>query len=117
LFHKVTYSDEHIDDFWRNPLYLFAVKKKRWNFEDEWRMIKLRTNCDEVISVAGEDVFLCKITPGMVDAIIFGYAYDPRNLKSDMDELTKFDPKIKFRKAIINQTQGCISIIPLNLVT
>jgi hypothetical protein len=112
LFHKVTYSDEHIDDFWKNPLYLFAVKKKRWNFEEEWRMIKQRRDCDEVISLRGEDVFLCSVKPCMVDSIIFGYAYDRENLNSDILDFAKFDPNINFQTAFIDYSRGCISISP-----
>jgi hypothetical protein len=112
LFHKVTYSDEHIDDFWKNPLYLFAVKKERWNFEEEWRMIKRRCDCDEVISLPGEDIFLCSLEPGMVDSIIFGYAYDQANLRSDMLDFAKFDPNINFQIAVIDYSRNCISVSP-----
>jgi hypothetical protein len=113
-FHKVTYTDERLDDFWRNPLYLFAVKKKRWSFEEEWRMIKSREECDEIISVMGEDIFLCRVRPGMVTSIIFGYSYDLNNVGADIKSFASLDPTVKFQKAMIDHEQGCISIVPLD---
>jgi hypothetical protein len=111
LFHKVNYTDDKIQDFWKNPYYLFAVKKRHWSFEEEWRMLKSAPECDLIEDYGGEKLFLCDVVPGMINSIIFGYGYKEDQLDVDARSILSFDPAISIKKAYIDTLNGCIAVI------
>ena len=105
---------EKIADFWRNPFYLFAVKKADWSFENEWRMIKKGTDCDHVEGTSNEELFLCDVKTGMIHSIIFGYSYNETAIKKDIENMISFDPTIQFNQAKINLNTDRIEIMGLS---
>ena len=110
LLRKVKYTDERIPDFWRNPLYLFLIKKQKWSFEREWRMIKRLSECDSVAVHHGDEVHVCRVLPGMIKSVIFGYNYDQRRLVADGSQLLTFHPKIHIQVAVANSSTGRIEL-------
>jgi hypothetical protein len=66
LLKKVIYTDEHTQNFWRNPYYLFLVKAPGWAYEKEWRMFKKFGDSDEVVVTATPQVHLWNLAPAMI---------------------------------------------------
>jgi Protein of unknown function (DUF2971) len=106
LFHHVTYTDSKIQDFWRNPFYFFAVKKAKWSFEDEWRMIKETSECDFSEERGGETLFFCRVLPGMIQSIVFGYDYDKDRRLEDIHSIHVFDPSIEIQEVRVDAESG-----------
>src|SRR3990167_11177398 len=73
LFRRVKYTDDSVSALFDNPYYLFLVKNRQWQFEDEWRITKKLSECDENRLVAGDHLYLCNVKPGMIKSVIFGY--------------------------------------------
>jgi hypothetical protein len=77
LLKRVRYTDDRIDNFWKNPYYLFLVKSTAWAYEREWRMLKTLLDCDEQnIQNTSVPLCLCEVQPHMIKTIYFGYNYD-----------------------------------------
>lgn len=110
---RVKYTDDKIHDFWSNPHYLFLVKKKRWSFEQEWRMIKVLSQCEEIVDVNNEKIHLCNVVQGMISSIIYGYEYDAAARQEDMRRIKTFDPQIVFRQVAVNHSSGELEIVAL----
>ncbi len=106
LLRKVVYSDERVTNFWRNPYFLFLVKKSGWSYEREWRMMKELAECSEHRIIDGKDIFLCNIPRGVIKEIYFGYAYEVSAMESDVSELGRDDCETKFYKVDANRVTG-----------
>src|SRR5206468_3082082 len=63
LLRKVMYRDDKINDFWRNPYYLFLVKETKWAFEKEWRMLRSLDQCRIQTLPSGKYLYLVDALP------------------------------------------------------
>jgi hypothetical protein len=112
LLRKVIYTDNHIENFWRNPYYSFLVKNSRWEYESEWRMLKLLSNCDERVN-ASPPVCLWNVDPKMIRSIYFGYRYDDLTRIEDIANLGKIGVHCDFYLVQPNRKTGTLEAIPL----
>jgi len=111
LVWKVTYQDEKIGDFLQNPLSLFLTKHTEYSFEKEWRMIKQLKECERITNVTCEEIYVCRVQPGMIKSITFGYNYDQKRLAEDGAWIrTYFDSEIHIQCAVANRATGRIEI-------
>lgn len=101
LIWQVKYTDEILDGLLTNPLHIFLVKDRRWEFEFEWRTLRKLSECEETVG-PNHDVHLMLAQPGLIRAVNFGYAYDDGRLPSDAAALLSFDPHIITRKAYVD---------------
>ena len=72
LLRKVVYRDDRIDDFWKNPYYLFLVKDRKWDFEKEWRVLKNLDECKVKMIGDGKVAYYLDMPPRLIQSIIFG---------------------------------------------
>lgn len=112
LVRKVIYTDQHIENFWRNPYYSFLVKNSRWEYESEWRMLKLLSDCDERV-IASPPVCLWNVDPKMIRSIYFGYRYDDHTRAEDIAKLQKTGADCDFYLVQPNRTTGTLEAIRL----
>lgn len=111
LLWKVNYRDEPCESFFENPMAMFLTKHSEYAFEKEWRMIKPLSECD----IHDNEVHLCRVQPGMIRTITFGYESPTDVLAKDgACILTCFDSNIRLRQAIANRTSGQIEFRDLN---
>lgn len=110
LLRQVLYTDRRLSSFIENPLYLFLVKGEKWAFEQEWRLIKMLSDCDlELLSDRGS-LFLCRVPSGLVRSVIFGYNYSTENLARNLDQIKNFDSSIGAKRAFIDNDKGVIDV-------
>ncbi|WP_213773118.1 DUF2971 domain-containing protein [Bradyrhizobium sp. dw_78] len=88
LLRKVIYTDEYIENFWRNPYYSFLVKNSCWEYQNEWRMLKRLSDCNERVD-GTPPVCLWNLDPKMIKSIHFGYRYDFHKRTEDIANLQK----------------------------
>jgi hypothetical protein len=105
---RVFYQDDRIEEFWRNPLYLFQVKNSEFSFEKEWRMLEGVENCNQFTLPDGSILYNKACEIGLIKSITFGYNYSNSDIKSETGIISKFDEDIRFFKARINSTEGVI---------
>jgi hypothetical protein len=108
LLRKVLYTDERIDNFWRNPYYLFLVKHSGWGYEREWRMLKNLVDCDERSPGAGSSVFLCNLQPGLIKRVYFGYGYNRSFIPHDISAMKGFGSDPELFDVQINRGAGTL---------
>jgi hypothetical protein len=114
LFRKVRYDSSSVEEFIKNPFYLFLVKNAEWSFEREWRMLKRISDSDICVRVEnGDDVHLFHVEPGMIRRIIFGYSYPERDRLMAAESLRAFDAGIGFAEARLNPRTRDIEVLPL----
>lgn len=81
------------------PKELFFTKTKKWNYEYEWRILKLLSSADEIV----DDKFhLFELPFDSIKEVIFGMK-TPENIRKGIrDKLILKAPNILFREAILN---------------
>jgi hypothetical protein len=112
LLRKVIYTDEHVENFWRNPYYSFLVKNSRWKYESEWRMLKHLSDCDEHVD-ASLPVCLWNVDPKMIASVYFGYRYDDRVRLGDMATFRKIGVQSDFYLVQPNRQTGLLEAVPI----
>jgi hypothetical protein len=110
LLRKVKYTNERAKDFFANPLALFQVKGDKWSFEQEWRMLKELSQCDEKRLNGQELIYVSRLKLGMMRSVIFGYNYDERELARHGAKLRMFDPELHIKCAFVNPSRGEIEV-------
>jgi hypothetical protein len=108
MFRRVKYTDERLSTFLSNPYYLFLVKNIKWGFEDEWRMLKKLSECDEIENHAGDIVHLCRVQERMIQAVRFGYRCSSDFIENGRKNMVGFDAAIRFFTSRPNPTTGKI---------
>jgi hypothetical protein len=112
LLKKVIYTDDHVENFWRNPYYSFLVKNSRWQFESEWRMLKHLSDCDEELS-APLTVHLWNVDPKMIASVYFGYRYDEHARAEDIDSLRSVGAQCDFYVVQPNRKTGLLEALSI----
>ena len=105
-FQKVVYTDDDSDSFIRNPLYLFLVKDRKWEFEQEWRIIKPLNNCNNI----NGNVFTDVLSAGSIRRIIFGYNFDQSNIDLCRSKIVERDAAVRFSVAQLDIPSRNISL-------
>ena len=113
-FRKVKYTDDIIQALMSNPYYLFLIKNKKWEFEDEWRIIKILSEFDERMNIGDDEIYLWNVRPGMIRSVIFGYNYDQATAVEDALNISKFDGQIEFRQAVTGEVPGQLELLPFS---
>jgi hypothetical protein len=106
LLKKLIYTDQHTENFWRNPYYLFLVKGISWAYENEWRMIKKFADSDESILSVDPQVHLWNVLPEMIKTIHFGYNYDPREIPANIQHLLRTGANPTFYQVVVDSVSG-----------
>ncbi len=104
LFRKVLYTDEYCDDFLSNPYFLFLVKKSKWSFEKEWRILKYLETCELKDNTTG--VYRDRLPKFSIKSVIFGYNVPNNLLDKYISDVHDFDDNILVRKMKLNHIQG-----------
>ena len=108
VLRKVIYTDEQTDNFWRNPYYLFLVKSRGWAYEQEWRMFKEFSKCDEKIGSDTAAIHLATLAPEIIKTVSFGYSYEAEEIEKDISSLTKYGCIPEFYRLQLNTQDGII---------
>jgi Protein of unknown function (DUF2971) len=108
LLKKVIYTDEHTQNFWRNPYYLFLVKAPGWAYEKEWRMFKKLETSDEAVVAVTPHIHLWNLAPHMISTIHFGYQYDEAEMAEDMTSLLATGARPVFYKLFVDRDAGAL---------
>jgi Protein of unknown function (DUF2971) len=114
LLKKVIYTDEHTQNFWRNPYYLFLVKGPGWAYEKEWRMFKKFKDSDEAVLAVTPHVHLWNLAPDIISTVHFGYQYDETEMVADMASLLATGARPRFLKLVANRAAGVLEEQPVN---
>ena len=114
LLKKVIYTDEHTQNFWRNPDHLFLVESPGWAYEKEWRMLKKFKDSDEAILTVTPEVHLWNIAPGMISSVHFGYKYNESELAADMASMMATGARPRFYRVVVNRAEGVLEEQPIN---
>jgi hypothetical protein len=112
LLRKVIYTDDHIENFWRNPYYSFLVKNSCWEYQSEWRMLKPLSGCDERVN-ATPPICLWNVDPKMIRSIYFGYRYNDHARTEDIANLRIIGADCDFYLVQPNRTTGMLEAIRL----
>lgn len=110
---KVQYRNDRIEDFWRNPYYLFLVKDESYSFEREWRIVKNLSDCERH-DVAGRTLYRLFAVPGVIKSVIFGYSASAPIVEASTNVLKAWDPQVRIKKAHLNLGAGIIDIEDLD---
>ncbi|MEW6450061.1 MAG: DUF2971 domain-containing protein [Pseudomonadota bacterium] len=97
LLRKVFYRDDRIEDFWKNPHYLFLVKETKWAFESEWRMIKSLDQCRKTVLTNGRSIYLLDAPAGLIKSVSFGSKFPTAQISESVKLLKNYDPNIEVR--------------------
>ncbi len=108
LLKKVIYTDTHIDNFWRNPYYLFLVKGTGWSYEREWRMFKRLNTSDEIVSTVSPPIHLWTLPVDIVETIHFGHGYARSDMTTDIATLSRLGANPTLFKIDVNQSSGTL---------
>lgn len=108
VLRKVIYTDQWTDNFWRNPYYLFLVKGLGWSYEQEWRMFKEFSECDECIGSDTTAVFLATLAPEIIKTVHFGPAYDAVQAEDDISMLMKYGSAPRYYRVRTNGQSGSL---------
>jgi hypothetical protein len=108
LLRKVIYTDEKTDNFWRNPYYSFLVKGASWSSEQEWRMFREFSKCDEKLGTDGLPIYLANVPSEAIRAVYFGYAYEASNIDADISLLLKYGARPEFHQVEANRQKGAL---------
>ena len=73
-----------------NSDFVFYIKWKEWQYENEWRLILPLINAEKPILINAKEIYLFKIPPECITGIIIG-SRSPFNLKEDIKKLIKTD--------------------------
>ncbi len=114
LLKKVIYTDEHTQNFWRNPYYLFLVKAPGWAYEKEWRIFKKFKDSDVAGVAVTPHVHLWNLPLDMIRTVHFGYQYDEAEMAADMASLVATGACPKFYKLVVNRALGVLEEQPIN---
>jgi len=108
LLKKVIYTNEHTQNFWRNPYYLFLIKSPGWAYEKEWRMFKKFKDSDEAVLSVTPQIHLWNIAPDMISSVHFGYKYDETVMAEDMAAMIATGARPRFYRLVVNRTAGVL---------
>jgi hypothetical protein len=114
LLRKVLYTDDRLDNFWRNPYYLFLVKSTVWSYEREWRMLRELARCDDHIATAGPAICLWNVPPDAIKIVYFGYGYEAAELRQNIAEITHFGANPEFYTVQVNRYTGLLEPQPIS---
>jgi hypothetical protein len=106
---KVLYTDERWDDFWQNPLSLFAVKNSEFSFEREWRLLMGIERC-EVISLPTGNLYLVPMPSTLLKSVIFGHRASRADCDAVYGELSRQYPSLKAFRAYPNPETGAFEL-------
>jgi len=112
LIRPVFYRDDRIDDFWKNPYYLFLVKERCWEFEQEWRVLRPLDRCRKVDRTNGLPLYLVDAPPKLIASVIFAYNVTPALIDIAATRLLNFDSDIKIMIASLG-TNSDVAIMGL----
>jgi len=90
VLRKVIYTEQWTENFWRNPYYLFLVKGLGWAPEQEWRMFKDFTECDESRGSDTAAIHLATLTPEIIKSVYFGYSNDVATIEKGISTLAHY---------------------------
>jgi hypothetical protein len=108
LLKKLIYTEEHTENFWRNPYYLFLVKAPGWAYEKEWRLFKKFETSDQTVAGVMPHVHLWNLPSGMIRTAHFGYQYDEAEMKSDIAGLLATGCRPVFYKVVVDREMGAL---------
>jgi hypothetical protein len=103
---QVRYRDDRPDDFWSNPHYLFAVKHPEFSFEQEWRLLKSITTCDELALQNGSKIYTVPAPEGLITGVIFGHRTNSDTIDIEVSLIRQFDPSITAQIAVPDTSTG-----------
>ena len=112
VIRRVRYSDDHLDNFWRNPYYLFLIKNTDYQHEREWRMFRKLAECD-FEAPGSPPVCLWNVPPAMIRSVTFGYAYNADWIRTDVEALRELGAYVEFTRARPNLTTGVFDCEPI----
>lgn len=110
---KVLYTDERWNDFWQNPLSLFAVKNVEFSFEREWRLLGDTDGCEKIETQNGP-LFLMEMPPRLLNSIVFGHKVANDECDMIYEALASHQHGILSLRAVPNMSDGEFHIVPLN---
>ncbi|RTL50855.1 MAG: DUF2971 domain-containing protein [Bradyrhizobiaceae bacterium] len=105
---KVIYTDQWIENFWKNPYYLFLVKPTRWSYEKEWRIFKKFSTSDKEVIVGKDSIHLWNLSPEIISSIHFGYNYPDHEIEKNKNEIRSFGSDPVFYKIKVNRDAGVL---------
>ncbi len=94
-----------------SPIDIFLTKSKKWEYEQEWRMLMPLEEADHNF---GDDIFLFDVPPTCITGLILGSKMEDR-MKQDIITLIASDaryPHIKLSQATLSETEFEIHISP-----
>ncbi|MER9405561.1 DUF2971 domain-containing protein [Mesorhizobium caraganae] len=106
LLRKVFYRDDRIEEFWKNPFYLFLVKNTDFSFEREWRMLCNIKDCTKVDISEDRSIYVKDAPKGLIKSIIFGHRYDDNQIQIEASYLRNFDTEIALKKVAADTATG-----------
>jgi hypothetical protein len=110
VLRQVCYREDVIEDFWKNPYFLFLVKEFKYSFENEWRMLKSLDQCCEVRLLNGNSIYLVDVPKGLIRSIIFGFNYPANEIDEFAALLLNFDRGIKVQRARVDHERTLVTI-------
>jgi hypothetical protein len=108
LLKKLIYTNQHTENFWRNPYYLFLVKATSWAYEKEWRMIKKFADSDESIITCDPHVHLWNIPVEMIKTIHFGNHYEQSEIPANIASLLRTGASPTFYRVTVDNVAGTL---------
>jgi hypothetical protein len=108
VLRKVIYTDQWTDNVWSNPYYLFLIKGLGWAYEQEWRMFKEFSECDERIGSDIAAIHLATLRPEIIKAVYFGHAYDSAEIENDILNLSRYGCAPDFYRVQLNRQNGAL---------
>lgn len=103
---KVIYTDKWVQNFWKNPYYLFLVKATRWSYEKEWRIFKRFSSSDETMGARGNATHLWNLSPDLIASVHFGYNCADSDIEKYIGALRSFGANPLFCKIKPNRETG-----------
>jgi hypothetical protein len=113
LLKRVKYTNDRVDNFWRNPYYLILVKSRDWAYEREWRMLKNLIDSDEIDHGPPLAVHLLNVPPHIIKTVHFGYGYDSTQIPKDIESLNRFGANPAFYTVEVDRSVGVLKSVPL----
>jgi hypothetical protein len=99
VLRKVLYRDDRLEDFWRNPNYLFLVKGTKWEYEGEWRMIKSLADCRRLERPGRDPIYFMEMPTGIIRSITFGPLFSERAAAELSHLVLKYDGDVLIKQA------------------
>lgn len=89
------------------PKELFFTKTSTWSYEREWRIIRMQSSADSIVS---GNIHLFKVPEAAVTSVIFGYKFPEVKRKAIEASIRVMTPHITFQFASFNHKgEFCVS--------